>query len=247
MKKNKLLKKRNELLKKCKLCNNMGYIIKNGIKYDCKCLQEYYFYIKMFFAGIDPEYWDITIEQWKGDQKVVDDITIYIQNLENALEYGLSLGFGGSHGVGKTLAANLILKAALKENYICKFITLNELLNKIKDTFNKEGIEKEKLKEKINDIKEAHFLTLDELGGEYVPSDFGKFTASECDLIFKYRRRNCLPTIITTNLKKKEFLDYYGSSLNSIISSRFKFIWISGEDFRIKQGKEWERLLKKNE
>jgi len=229
-----------DMLNRCKICKGKGIV--NNKK--CRCMKKFEYYITLFFRGIEEEYWDSTLDDFKGDKIAKGVIEDYIKNIDNAFKYGLSLGLSGSHGVGKTLASILILKAALAKKYTIYFITLAELLKLIKKPFSEEDSDAIKL---YDEIKNIDFLALDDLSEEYTPKDFGAFCVSEMSLLFRYRRRNCLPSIITTNLTKKDLENKYGSSLSSLMKSNFKFITISGKDFREKQGKNWNKLLKSKE
>ena len=238
---NRMEKIRKKLKDECTKCKHSG-ILNNQ---SCECMKKYEYYVTLLFCGIEEEYWDLTLDDFKGDKLAKGTIVDYIDNLKNAFEYGLSLGLSGSHGVGKTLASALILKAALDVKYTIYSISLAELLKLIKKPFSEEDTESIRL---YNDkIKNADFLVVDDLGDEYTPKDFGAFCISEMSLLFRHRRRNCFPTIITTNLTKKDLEEKYGSSLSSLMKSNFKFITLSGKDFREKQGKNWDRLLKGNE
>jgi DNA replication protein DnaC len=227
-----------KMQKACTICKGTG--IHNN--QDCECAKKFERYVTLLFCGIEQEYWDKTLDDFKGDKLAKGIIIDYIENLKNAYEYGLSLGLSGPHGVGKTLASNLILIAALDTKYKIYNITLAELLKLIKKPFTDDDTESIRLyNEKV---KNVDFLVVDDLGDEYTPKDFGAFCISEMSLLFRHRRRNCFPTIITTNLTKKDLEDKYGSSLSSLMKSNFKFITLSGRDYREKQGADWDKMLK---
>ena len=242
--KDRIRQLKKELVESCKKCNGVGYVQQNNNDLiECECWKQYAFYVGLKYRGIDDEYWQLTLDDWRGDQKVKQEIMSYIQNLDNVFKSGLSVCFIGSNGVGKTLAAILILKEAYKKGYSIYFTTLSELLEKTKESYDDKFEEREIFHEWYSGLQEVDFLVLDDFGGEYIPKDFGKYTVSRCDLLFRFRRRNNLPTILTTNLTQEEFLERYGSALKSIINSRFKIIVIHGLDFRLSQGKQWNRLL----
>ena len=87
-------------------------------------------------------------------------------------------------------------------------------------------------------------MCLDNLGSEYRPKDLESFCIAELERLFRYRRRNHLCTLITTNLSDKPFITTYGKFINSLISGSNKFINVNGEDWRIKQNENWNILLK---
>jgi DNA replication protein DnaC len=226
------------LLKNCTVCKGTG-ITKE--RQTCICLINYERYIHYEFAGIEKEYWDITLDRdWVGDKVAKKYTQLYIKYLDKAYENGLGIIYLGKNGVGKTMLSNTILKEAKNKNYNVRNITLEELLKLIKEAFNSSDA-----KDEYEKMKQMDFLCLDNVGSEYKPKDFGVFTVAELDVLIRYRRRNLLPIIITSNLtSKEEFIENYGSSILSLLISVSKFIIVQGEDHRQKQGEDWENKLR---
>jgi len=226
------------LLKNCTVCKGTGILEDGNV---CTCLITYEKYVHYDFAGIEKEYWDLTLDKnWVGDKVAKKYTQLYIKYIEKAYDNGLGIIYVGKNGVGKTMLVNIILKEALNKKYSVKNITLEELLKLIKSSF-----ESSEAKEEYQKIKQTDFICLDNVGSEYKPKDFGVFTVAEMDLLIRYRRRNLLPTIITSNLiNKEEFIENYGSSILSLLISASKFIIVQGEDHRQKQGEDWESKLR---
>jgi DNA replication protein DnaC len=206
-------------------------------------MKKYEYYVKLVTAGIDIEYWDLTLDKdWEGDKLAKETTFKIINNLDKFYEDGLSAIFYGNNGTGKSFLSIEILKSAIKKDLSVQFITFAELLEKVKDSFDSESEEfQQYYKEKILDVS---ILDIDNLGAEYSPKNNTEFPSYRLELLMRYRHRNCLPTIITTNLQPKEFTEIYGSSVNSLISNRSMFIGVFGEDFRLKNNKQWESILK---
>jgi len=212
-----------EMIKSCKICNG-------NYNEQCECIKQFRFYVQMNYAGIEKEYWDLELKDWKGNETIKHKLENYLKKIDYIAKEGVNFVFFGSHGTGKTFSGILLLKEALRYNFKAYKITLSELLVNIQNDYNLE--EKTNIMDKIKDI---NFLLLDEMGGEYRPADIGKFCIAQCDYLFRHRRKNLLPTIITTNFKdKNEFQKYYGSGIESITET---YIWLSilGSDFRRKQ------------
>jgi len=226
------------LLKNCTICKGTG-ITKD--EHTCICLLNYEKYVHYDFAGIEKEYWELTLEKdWIGDKVAKKYTQLYIKHLVKAYENGLGIIYLGKNGVGKTMLSNVVLKEASDKNYSVRNITLEELLKLIKTSF-----ESSDAKDEYEKIKQMDFICLDNVGLEYKPKDFGVFTVAEMDVLIRYRRRNLLPIIITSNLtSKEEFMENYGSSILSLLISASKFIIVQGEDYRLKQGEDWENKLK---
>jgi DNA replication protein DnaC len=233
-----MLALREEMLKNCKICNGTGIV---NIKDECECVRKYEYYVGLAYSGIDREYWDLSLDDWNGDELAKDLVVAYIKNIDVAFKEGLGIVFFGSNGVGKTFAATQILKEAQKKGHSIYKITLAELLERIKSSFesNKEEFD-EFYQENILDIS---FLVLDNLSSEYSPKNNKTFPIARLDLLFRHRRGNCLPTIITTNFEKNEFIDNYGTSVNSLLSSRSKFIQVTGDDYRKNQQSDWDKFI----
>ena len=233
----KMLKIKKEMLRNCKLCFGRGST--GGI--DCECMKKFEKYVIYMFSGIEKEYWDLTLSDFNGDQIAKEAVAAYIKNIDNAVKNGLGLGLSGSHGTGKSMSAILILKAAVEAGYSIRFITLAELMKLIKSQFNENEEEAKTFYE--DKVRNIELLVIDDIGEEYTPKDYGAFCVAEMSLLFRHRRRSCLPTIVTTNLTKADLELKYGSSMSSLMKSNFKFVTIAGEDYREKQGEKWEQLL----
>lgn len=232
-----------EVVKSCKICNGEGCVSIpsiNGVpsSRECECSAKAKRYFRYSDAGIDKEYWDLTIDDFVGDKYAKIEIVSYLGSIEDMKKKGTGAVFCGSNGTGKTLASILILKEADKikvdgeRKYKIQFKTVSELLELIKES---QGYtdKAEQFKEEYRFItQETDFLVLDNMGSEYMKKDNKEFPISKFDTLFRFRGRNMLPTFITTNYTEQEFRETYGKSIDSLLSSRSKFLEINGEDFR---------------
>jgi len=218
----KLMKIKEKMLNECTVCNHKGEI---ELK-TCKCMEKFKFYTQMAYSGIEKEYWDLELNDWHGETKIKDVIKNYLLKIDKIIEEGISFGFSGFTGTGKTFLACLFLKEALRKNYKVYKITLEKFLNMIKEGFDNP----DKLTD-LDKIETVDIFLLDEIGGEYTPANFGVFCSAKCDDLFRTRKSNMLSTIITTNLEKAEFQKLYGSKIESITNA---YIWnaVSGPDYR---------------
>jgi len=233
------IKLRDQLLDSCGKCDHSGFISFPGVR--CDCLTQYETYIELDDAGINREYWDLTFKDWKGDLVAKKRVVEYIDNIDSAYENGLGLVLHGSYGTGKTMLSSLILTAALKKEHTIRFITMAEVCDKMRSKI--DNVEDNSFYE--DKVKNVDFLCLDNLGSEYHPTKFGTYILSTFDILARYRRRNFLPTILTTNLSKSDFIDLYGSAISSLFSACSQFVQVEGKNYRDEQNKQFESKLKK--
>lgn len=236
----KLKEIKKKLFTECTLCNHTGYVDSK----QCKCFKKFELYVDYSYSGIDEEYWDVTFDKFDSDQVAKEEVMKYCDNIENARKNGLGIVFTGSNGTGKTMLASLILIKARKKKYKVYFITFTELLDFIKKSFDNEYY-----KTYIeSNIKNADFLCLDELGAEYRPKELESFCVAQLSSLSRFRKRNNLCTLATTNLNKQDFISTYGKTINSLFSGSSKFITVNGSDWRTKINKDWDNnLTGKNE
>lgn len=121
----------------------------------------------------------------------------------------------GEHGVGKTGLAIGWLRHRMGVDELPKgtehivagrFVTMPDLLSKIKATYGPDGGTAEA--DVMQPYREAQLLVLDDLGAEHV-----KGTGWLEDILYRlvgYRHDNLLPTVFTSNLSPQELGDRIG-------------------------------------
>ena len=225
-KKSALLKVKESLLANCPgLCNHTGWV--DGKM--CACMMEFAQYVDLDEAGIDREYWDASFDTWKGDPLAKDLVERYVKQIDVAYDEGLGFLFWGNSGTGKTMLCSIILKTAKASGRTIKFITMAELLDVLRKKISDESIEKSY----IETVKEVDFLCIDNLGSEYIPQkSSNQYVIAEFDTLARYRKRNMLPTLLTTNLTPNEFSGTYGKAISSLYTGCSAIIEVSGADYR---------------
>lgn len=171
--------------------------------------------------GIASLYHRCTFDNFQGNEKLVQDIkSISGDNLSAVLR--------GNTGCGKTHLAVAILQD--QKSYFCKFITVPNLLLKIRSSFNGgQGTETEE--EIINSFVEYKTLVLDDLGAEKT----SEFSITTLYLILDRRISEERQTIITTNLSQKEIEETFGARIASRLAGMIN-IKINMPDYRKKRG-----------
>lgn len=153
----------------------------------------------------------------------------YCENIQNI---NSGVFFYGKSGVGKTYLSTAILNYSLDLGKICYFIKSSELfdlLNSYAYSFYREKLE---LKEKIDFVKSAELLIIDDLGSE---EPHTKQNNSFLSSILDYRIENNLATIINSNYNEYDLAEVYDTRISSRIRGYFKFFPFPDEDLRIKR------------
>ncbi|HAO6751426.1 TPA: ATP-binding protein [Listeria monocytogenes] len=143
-----------------------------------------------------------------------------------------TLVLAGSVGTGKTHLAYSAAREIIKKGYVVIFVTVPELLESIRSTFNNSGLSETEVK---RIYKEADLLILDDIGAEYI-KDYGNGSWA-AEIIFDIvNARTTKATIYTTNLAGKDIEDHYGGIQGKRIVSRMKknstAIKLTGKDRR---------------
>lgn len=127
----------------------------------------------------------------------------FIESMMERIDQGDCLVFCGREGTGKTHLGVAIIKAAMKLNRISsKYITIPEIIRKIRATYKNVGGTVEQF---VQEISKIDVLVIDEVG-----VDAGKEDTTILFDIIDTRYRHQLPTIIISNLNKKDLTDYIG-------------------------------------
>lgn len=176
---------------------------------------EFQIYLKLFQSNVPLKYWEYEIDDLAGDASR-RKIERYISRLEEALDRGIGLYFCGSQGTGKTLAACVILKEALRCGHSVYFTMLTEVLSRYCDGM----YDKEARAAFARSILEADFLVVDDIDKGYI-SEKSTFIDSAYDYVFRSRANKNLPIIITSNLKRGAFVAQEGMAFGKSLLSLF--------------------------
>lgn len=197
---------------------------------DIRAAEEFKMYLNMWQSNIPLKYWEREVSDM-GDAKVRQTVERYVNKLPEALRKGIGIYFHGNQGTGKTLAACLILKEALRHGYKAYFTMLTEVLEKYCDG----RYDRDARLTFAQHILEADLLVLDDIDKGYI-SDKSTFIDSAYDYVLRTRANNNLPIIFTSNMKKEQFTKQkglsFGSSMFSLLTEHSKDVHVSGKDRR---------------
>lgn len=165
--------------------------------------------------GVPKLYGECTLKSYRGNEKLVAVLRDVSTRQDGCI-------LRGNTGCGKThLAVAMIQGVGLFE---ALFITVPDLLLKIRSSFNG-GRETEE--EIIQKYTEVPVLVLDDMGAEK-PTEFSITTLY---IIIDRRMRDCRKTIITTNLSKEEIEKVFGARIASRLAG-MENIKINMPDYR---------------
>lgn len=149
----------------------------------------------------------------------------YTRHFKNGIGKGLLLA--GDCGTGKTHLAVAIINALIEKGIPGVFVTVPELLQKIRESYSKTASVSSA--DIINLVKTAELLVLDDLGAEK-PNEW---TEEQFYVVINARYENELPTIITTNHTNiKELKARIGARSFSRIIEMCDGVECQGTDYR---------------
>lgn len=262
---NGLIKEKNKILKElskstdflepnfeCKICNDTGFVVKNGKSLMCSCLkQKIYdiaynksnmgnlerenfgtFNIRLFSDKPDKARFKSDISPRENMNLLKEKAVNFIENFDNPVEKNLI--FTGGTGLGKTFLTNCIANEMLKQGKTVLYQTAPVMLDEILDEkFGKTTSGFDLLENILN----VNLLIIDDLGTEKI----SETKITELFTIINTRLLNqnhkVTKTIISTNLTANELFDVYTTRIGSRLAGAYRFLRFFGDDIRLKKGK----------
>lgn len=186
-------------------------------------------------------FYEGTFENWdfnKGKKKYYELGKKYVENFSKIKEKGLGLIIYGGVGNGKSYLSFSIANELLKTYRTVVCISVNGLLDRIKETYNNWGNEGER--EVINSLRCADLLIIDDLGVEKST----EWSNTKIYDIIDSRYRNKLPVIITTNHSIGELREKYGERTADRLCEICINIEYKGNSLRREAGRENVEILR---
>ncbi|WP_297888399.1 ATP-binding protein [Sulfurihydrogenibium sp.] len=222
---------------KCNICQDRGWVYKDGGVVKCECQYNLNNFQVNSSLNIPKKYFHASLDNFLdagiySRKLILEKIKEYIYSDE--IDEGRGFFFYGRNGVGKTHLAVAILKELYKLKGITgMFYDTRILLYDLKATF--EG--NSSTRELLDSVVKAPILVLDDLGQERL-SDWAKDILHYV-IISRYNEK--LPVIITSNisLEKENGKDItedvesrFGKGITSRLMEMCYPIFVEGEDFR---------------
>ena len=151
-----------------------------------------------------------------------------------------NLFIAGPCGTGKSHLAYGIARELSKNKKVI-FLTMGELLRKVKSTFNKNSLVTEY--DIINKLTKVDYLVIDDLGAECGTMDSDKKASDFINRVLfdVLEGRQGKSTIFTTNLSGKQIEQKYDERSYSRMFNNYQFIkFVDTKDYRKKQITFWE-------
>jgi DNA replication protein DnaC len=235
----------------CKVCEDRGYISKNGATYPCSCYNKLYLEHLYRISNILDDgktgfgHFD---ETWYPDKTDVNkysiDISPRAQILavkEQCLEFvskftdesTKNMYFHGPTGTGKTFMAKSIGLELLRAGHSVLYFSataLFQIIQKYRLYIEEDGLSGEQA---YKDLITTNLLILDDLGTE--PKSDSKYA----ELLTLLEQRNAqnristAKTIIVSNLDFKRLVQEYNQRIGSRIIGEFQTLRFAGDDIRI--------------
>lgn len=182
-----------------------------------------------------------TFKSWdrkKGNEKIYNIAKKYSDNFQKMKGENVGLLFHGNPGNGKTYAAVAIANDLLERSIPVVCVSINALLDRIKETYNKWGQEGEDTI--LKNLANADLLIIDDLGTEFK----GEWSVSRVYSIIDSRYRNQLPLIITTNFTMQDLKTRYGDRTHDRILEMCTPVHNDKASLRSEKQQEKSKLLR---
>ena len=175
--------------------------------------------------NIGRRYWSAEMNQFE-ESTTKQLFRQYVQNLDSNFKDGWGFFLYGGNGVGKTHASCALLKEIERRGYATYCILADVLKVAYIDGSRFDGDNSV-----VQRVERVDFLLLEDLGKEY--SGKGSGFAELCfENLLRKRTRECLPTLITTNLTPSAFKERYKQSAASLAMECMVACEMRGEDRR---------------
>lgn len=179
--------------------------------------------------GVPKALLDLSLEDLDLNEKILDYVQGYMDNIDNSFKYNKGLFLYGSNGTGKTSIASIIIKEAYRHRYTAKRMTWVDYMTLYTRAWGCNNFElKMHTEDVIKDIKDREFLVLEEIGKE----QDNKLAMTLLEDLLRHREDKGFPTIICTNLAPKSIVERYGASIESLIKGNMTPIKLVGKDNR---------------
>ncbi len=195
----------------CERCRGYGhYVDEDNVARRCDC--GLYERVRTRYllrnSAIPPRFIDKELDTFKyqkGDRaraQIVQAARAYARSFKKGEAQGLLLR--GGPGSGKTHVAVGILKEVLRAGFSAHYTNFNDLLSRLRDTYNRDSPESEG--ELLAEMEESDLLVLDDVGAEAATS----WVRDRLYLIVNRRYEAAKALLITTNCDEEQLRAHVG-------------------------------------
>lgn len=190
---------------------------------------------------IEKSFFEKTFDNWdfnKGSRAMYNLGTKYANSFKKVKKQGLGLLIYGSPGNGKSYLSFAIANDLLQKQQPVICISINGLLERIRETYSRWGKEGET--EILKSLSNADLVVLDDLGVEQSTD----WSVTKIYNIIDSRYRNKLPLIVTTNHSLDDLRELYGERTVDRLLEMCTPIQNNGPSIRKENAKDNTKLLR---
>lgn len=207
------------LTAKCKLCKGLNPV--------CECYYRAQVETEAYEACIPRDFWHTKAKEITHNKPAFDGpVTRYCAALKRAAGKGYGLAFLGDNGVGKSMFISWVLMAAIRTGHTTYYTTMPQLDHDIK-----RGFTDREVAARLEVMLTSDFLAIDEMGKERHKRDSG-FNLVQIERILKKRYDDSMPVLIATNLDMDGVVEFYGSTIGSILKGKYELVNMEPGDHR---------------
>ncbi len=144
-----------------------------------------------------------------------------------------NLLFTGPYGTGKSHLAVSIVRVLMERGFTGIFITVPEMLTKLKSTYDKKSEFSEG--DMLQALKSVDVLVLDDIGAEYSGQSAESWAVSKIFEVMNARQG--MHTIYTTNLHSEQLQEKLGARNFSRMCENTRIVRFEGADYRLRKMK----------
>jgi len=200
---------------------------------DCYSSVDNFFEKNFLLSNIPEKYFSFEfstirdkLESIEANIEQIKKIEKYIGSIQKAAKEGIGLYISGSHGVGKTALAIIILKIAIQNYYTGFFSRSIDVIEFVRSGWKSE--DKKAYWSYV--VNNNMFFVIDDVGRLF--NQVSDSERANIDEIFTKRDDSSLCTIITANHSLETNKDLLGDALYSSFKERLIEIKLLGEDYR---------------
>jgi len=148
-------------------------------------------------------------------------------NIGEVISEGLNVAFTGPTGRGKTHAAMLLCRDAMRAGHTALRLDWSRFLDGLRDGYNDKTVESEA--KKYERLAGVDLLLLDDIGSS---GEDGNFSSKRLEKVILRRYDAGKPTLLTANFTAQGLGDLMGERAASRVQQRFMLITFNGVNYR---------------